>query len=375
MKLSLSFLNGFSVARQASSARQPSVTNIVSVLSISREEAAMRVHRCGFTLIELLVVIAIIAILIALLLPAVQQAREAARRSQCKNNLKQIGLALHNYEGTHQYFPPSGCVAGTSVTQPWSAQAYILPYIDGGSEYKKINFNFGYHHAVNTSAFPPFGIATVRVPIYMCPSDPNDRARLNASGVPEHRPLCYGANLGEYFIYNPTNGQIGTGALAPNGSIGLRDIRDGTSSTLAFCEVKAFTPRFHDMPTMPATPPASPAAVSGAYTGGAWSATNGHSEWVCGRAIHNGITTTFTPNTVVPHVQAGVSYDIDVSGMREGTSATVSTTAIITSRSYHSGLVHALMADGAVRGISNHIDLQTWRALGTRNGRETVGEF
>ncbi|MBM3970657.1 MAG: DUF1559 domain-containing protein [Planctomycetes bacterium] len=336
----------------------------------------MRGSRRGFTLIELLVVIAVIAILIALLLPAVQQAREAARRSQCKNNLKQIGLALHNYEANHSCFPPSGCVSGTSVTQPWSAQAYILPYIDGGSEYKKINFSFGYHHAANTSVFPPFGIATVRIPIYMCPSDPNDRVRLNASGVPEHRPLCYGANMGEYLIFNPTNGQIGTGALAPNARIGLRDFRDGSSSTIAFSEVKAFTPRFHDVPTMPATGPASPAAVSGTYTtGGGWSATNGHSEWVCGRAIHNGVTTTFTPNAEVPHLQAGVRYDIDVSGMREGSSATVNTYAIVTSRSYHPGTVHSLMADGAVRGISNNISLQTWRALGTRAGRDLVGDF
>lgn len=332
--------------------------------------------RHGFTLIELLVVIAIIAILIALLLPAVQSAREAARRSQCKNNLKQIGLALHNYEGTNKYFPPSGCVAGTSVSQPWSAQAVILPYIDGGSEYKKINFSYGYHHAVNTAAFPPYGIATVRIPIYMCPSDPNDRPRLNSSGVPEHRPLCYGANMGEYLIYNPVSGQIGTGALGPNASIGLRNFRDGTSSTLAFCEVKAFTPRFHDVPAMPATLPATPTSVSGAYTtGGGWSDQNGHSEWVCGRAIHNGVTTTFTPNTVVPHTQGGTSYDIDVSGMREGSSTTVNTYAIVTARSYHSGMVHSLMADGSVRAISNNIGAQVWRALGTRNGGEVLGEF
>lgn len=336
----------------------------------------MRSDRRGFTLIELLVVIAVIAILIALLLPAVQQAREAARRSQCKNNLKQIGLALHNYEGTHKFFPPSGCVAGTSVSQPWSAQAQILPYIDGGNEYKKINFRFGYHHVVNTAMFPPFGIATVRVPIYMCPSDLNDRARLNASGVPEHRPLCYGANMGDYFIYNPTNGQTGTGALAPNASIGPRNFTDGLSATLAFSEVKAFTPRFHDVAAIPATPPATPAAVSGTYTsGGGWSVENGHSEWVCGRAIHNGVTTTFTPNTVVPHVQSGVTYDIDVSGMREGASTTVNTYGIITSRSHHTGLVHSLMVDGAVRGINNTINAQAWRALGTRNGREPVGDY
>jgi prepilin-type N-terminal cleavage/methylation domain-containing protein len=332
--------------------------------------------RSAFTLIELLVVIAIIAILIALLLPAVQQAREAARRTQCKNNLKQLGLALHNYLDTHSVFPPSGCISmATTSQQPWSAQAYILPFLDGGNIYSNINFSLGYHHAVNTSAYPPFGPAATRVPVLLCPSDPNDRTRLSSTGTPEHYPLSYALNMGRYLIFNPTNQGNGGGAFAPNSRLSTRDFTDGTSNTLGLAEVKAFNPRVHDA-TGVATEPTSADQVSSGYTaGGAFSAANGHTEWVCGRAIHNGFTTLFTPNRFVPHVVSGVTYDIDVSSNREGTSLTDPTYGVITSRSYHEGIVHTMLMDGSVRSISENIDTQVWRSLGTRSGGEVIGEF
>jgi prepilin-type N-terminal cleavage/methylation domain-containing protein len=332
--------------------------------------------RAGFTLIELLVVIAIIAILIALLLPAVQQAREAARRTQCRNNLKQLGLALHNYLDQHTVFPPSGCISLTTTSQqPWSAQAYILPFLDGSTIYNKINFSLGYHDPVNTSAYPPFGPAATRVPVLICPSDPNDRARVNASNVPEHYPLSYAANMGRYLIFNPTNGLNGGAAFAPNSKINSGSFTDGMSNTLGFAEVKLFTPRVHDA-TGVATEPTSASAVSAGYTaGGAFSATNGHTEWVCGRAIHNGFTTTFTPNTKVPHVVSGVTYDIDVSSNREGTHLTNPTYGIITARSFHVGIVQALLMDGSVRAVSENVDINVWRNLGTRAGGEVVQEF
>jgi prepilin-type N-terminal cleavage/methylation domain-containing protein len=332
--------------------------------------------RRGFTLIELLVVIAIIAILIALLLPAVQQAREAARRTQCKNNLKQLGLALHNYLDTHSAFPPSGCINTNSASQqPWSAQAFILPFLDGGTIYSKIDFSLGYHHVNNTSAYPPFGPAATRVPVLLCPSDVNDRARLTSAGTAEHYPLNYAVNVGRYFVFNPANQMNGGGAFAPNARLSTRDMTDGTSNTLGMAEVKGFTPRVQDAAGV-ATEPTSAAVVSAGYTsGGAFSATNGHTEWVCGRAIHNGFTTTFGPNTIVPHVVSGVTYDVDVVSNREGTSTTLPMYGIITSRSFHEGIVQTMLMDGSVRAISENIDLQLWRALGTRGGNEVTGEF
>ena len=110
-------------------------------------------------------------------------------------------------------------------------------------------------------------------------------------------------------------------------------------------------------------------------SGGAWSAANGHTEWVCGRAIHIGFTTTFTPNTKVPYTTGGALYDIDVCSRREGSNPTDVTYGVVTSRSYHSGMVNALLMDGSARSIASTVSLATWRALGTRDGGEVNGDF
>lgn len=332
--------------------------------------------RPAFTLVELLVVIAIIGILVALLLPAVQAAREAARRMSCQNNLKQLGVALHNYQAALTVFPPSSIVFGGSTNQPWSGQALVLPYVEQDAVRNSIDYSVGYHHGDNRSLFPPHGVSTIRLPVLMCPSEPKDQPRLGSDGLPEHYPLNYTLSVGTYQIFNPVTRGDGGAAFAPNSRLNPASFVDGLSNTLAMAEVKAFNPRFHDASGLPAVPPGLPADVSAQYTGGgAWSATNGHTEWVCGRAIHNGFTTTFTPNTLVPHVVGGVIYDIDVSSSREGRNATDITYGIITSRSYHPGTVQVLLMDGSVRSISENIERGAWQSLGTRAGGEVLPRF
>ena len=328
----------------------------------------------AFTLIELLVVIAIIAVLVAILLPAVQQARESARRSKCLNNLKQLALATHNYQSTFSFFPPATCVSGTSVSQPWSGQAFLLPYIDGGGAYSKIDFSIGYGQGTNAAA----GIKTFRIPVLLCPSDVNDRVRLTSSApiVAEHYPLCYGLNMGAFHIFTPAGNRDGGAAFGPNASLNPGSYTDGMSNVLCMAEVKAFTPRFHDAPVLTSTTiPTNPSDVAGLFSGGAWSTENGHTEWVCGRAIHNGVTTTFTPNTVVPYTTGGVRYDISACTHREGAHADNPTYAVITSRSYHVGMVNASLMDGAARAVGENISLDVWRAIGTRAGQEKISEF
>ncbi len=167
-------------------------------------------NKRGFTLIELLVVIAIIAILIALLLPAVQQAREAARRTQCKNHLKQLGLAVHNYASSYRYLPPGASVdlsvSATGNNGSWGVHGRILPLLEQGSLYNNVDLSIAWDFQT--------AIDGLKIPVYACPSDPNsDRVRDPGSGKVKLYPTNYGFNYGTWFVFNPTNGTGGNGAF------------------------------------------------------------------------------------------------------------------------------------------------------------------
>ena len=326
-------------------------------------------RRPGFTLIELLVVIAIIAVLIALLLPAVQQAREAARRSQCKNNLKQIGLALHNYESSYTTLPPGLCLTFSgSDWGEWGPQARLLPFMDQAALQNLINFSVSYHNPQNVKA------CSTRVGVFLCPSEVNDRQSFPYGTAAPQYPLSYAANMGSWLVYNPVTGATGNGAFGVNRKIRLGDFTDGTSNSLAFSEVKTFQPILLTGGTPPTTIPSDPASVA-TFGGSNLETEDAHVEWVEGRVQQNGFTTTFVPNTKVPYTSSGVTYNVDYTSAEEGDSPTDITYSAVTSRSFHVGIVQSLLMDGSVRSISENIDLNTWRSLGTRSGGEVTGEF
>jgi len=320
-------------------------------------------RRSGFTLVELLVVIAIIGLLVALLLPAIQAARESARRSQCSNNLKQIGVALANYQTAVGRFPPSTLMPVGETYEPWSAQARLLPYLEEVNLGNLINWNESPQFTGNPTA------AKTRVPVYLCPSEINDRPRETPTLT--HYPLNYVFNQGTWFIYDPKTGDVGDGAFMPNRAYRPANITDGLSHTLAAAEVLAYQPNLWDTekPDVESVaPPKTPQELQ-PYFGGTFDA-NGHTEWVEGDVHETGFTTTYTPNQQVTYIQDGITYSIDLMSMRDGESATALTYAAVTSRSYHSGIVNALLLDGAVRTIDDNVDLRLWRALGTRAGGE-----
>jgi len=307
-------------------------------------------------------------------LPAVQQAREAARRTQCKNNLKQIGLAIHNYESSFTLLPPSVCInlsaSAAGNNGAWSIHGRILPYLDQANLQNLVDPTIAWDFQLTISG--------IKIPVFSCPSDPGaDRVRVIGSGRPDLYPTTYGFSYGTWFVYNPTNGQTGDGAFAPNARHTLAAFVDGTSNTVMAAEVKAWTPYRRNGGPSPTTVPTL-ATWPGIVASATEFKDTGHTEWPDGRVHHEGVTMVFGPNTASPCLNGATAFpECDYNSWQEGRNGTTGSPsyAAITSRSFHEGIVQAVLMDGTVRTISENIDLTIWRALGTRAGGEVVGDY
>ena len=329
-------------------------------------------RRNAFTLVELLVVIAIIGILVGLLLPAVQAAREAARRMQCSNNLKQFSLALLNYESTMKRLPPSTVIdfrsQSTANNGSWGVHGRILPYLEQGNLYRQVDLNTGWDFQL--------AIHELRIPSFGCPSDARgDEIRVTGTGRPSLYPTSYGVNFGTWFVYSPGNRRGGDGMFYPNSFLKLGACSDGLSNTLCIAEVKAWTPYKRNGGPGSTVAPQTAMEASTIVASGAEFKNTGHTEWPDGRVHHTGFTATLVPNTNVEFQSGGIIYEEgDYNAWQEGKNGATgnSTYAIVTSRSYHSGVVNVALVDGSVQAISDNLDLNVWRALSTRSGGETI---
>jgi prepilin-type N-terminal cleavage/methylation domain-containing protein/prepilin-type processing-associated H-X9-DG protein len=328
-------------------------------------------RRRGFTLIELLVVIAIIAVLIALLLPAVQSAREAARRIHCTNNLKQLGLAVMNYESANSALPPQQTGIWVGTAQPtqytsWGVTARLAPFMEAGPMYNAMNFTLKYSDATNTT------VSYLQIKYLICPSE------VNTTSPDPTKPFGvsnYGWNVGDWYVFGGGGAAPNRAPFFVNTSRSLAAFTDGLSNTLLAAEVKANQPIYKSCNT-PAgisatsfpTVAASPAFIQANYQGGGCKADTGHVKWSIGSACYDGFTTALPPNTKVLVGTPAVDIDYDTNDENNGGP----TYAAITSRSYHPGGVNSLFGDGSVRFIKSSVNGDTWRALGTLAGGEVI---
>jgi prepilin-type N-terminal cleavage/methylation domain-containing protein len=349
--------------------------------------------RRGFTLIELLVVIAIIAVLIALLLPAVQQAREAARRSQCKNNLKQLGLALHNYHDVFNVFPSrkggsnwDGANNNSGNRERRSGLVPLLPYLDQAPLYNQIATGDAAVAGGGPCGWCDWNVWNVVVPSLLCPSDPGSTELRKVTNY----VFCGGDTISSY-----RDGQNLRGMFSFRRTLGVRDALDGTSNTIFMSEtIRARTGRYDALGALTnvrkhegvaegfvgiQTNPSAclAAAPNGFYSNPAVVKNRGGGNAWDGQPEYVGFNTVMPPN--------GPSC-VDMAGAGSGDSVH----GVLSARSRHVGGVQCLMGDGAVRFISENIDTGNlaaaevtsgrspygvWGGLGSRDGGETIGEF
>jgi prepilin-type N-terminal cleavage/methylation domain-containing protein len=324
----------------------------------------MRRHaKSAFTLVELLVVIAIIGILVGLLLPAVQAAREAARRMQCSNNLKQLGLSIHNYESSFKRLP-SGNLGSANFTTGLSVHARVLPYIEQANLYQLVDYNVAHNHVANDAA------RLQSVPTFICPSDSYTGLATSLGGV-----NSYYANSGTNILAGspPTlTSDPNYGMPACNGlfyresAIKFGEVSDGLSNTFAFAEKIA-----GDGSNSIATP------VSDTFRPGTNPANADEALRDCMAINPLDISKQGVSIVGAPWIQAYHSTTLYYHVLPPNTRSCMFPPGRIatTAGSRHTGGVNACVADGSVRFVSSNLELPVWRALGTRSGGETVSEF
>lgn len=281
--------------------------------------------RRGFTLIELLVVIAIIAILVALLLPAVQQAREAARRTSCKNNLKQMGVALHNYHNSHSVFP-----MGNYYGKYWTAQAMLMPYYEQGNLYKELDFGSYCFGALERNSTIQQG--GVILEIFQCPSDPNsNKVWRQQTGFGRHMPTNYLGVIGTRSHPSASNPppDYHNGMLFVRSSVRIRDVTDGTSNTMIVGE--------RGIPDD---------LLYGWVLCAAGVDPSGSGNWDNLLYTRYGIGPGDGARSHVRHFWSS-----------------------------HTGGSQFVLTDGSVRFLSNNIDFRLFQNMSTRGGGEVLGEF
>lgn len=348
--------------------------------------------RFGFTLIELLVVIAIIAVLIALLLPAVQQAREAARRSQCKNNLKQIGLAFHNYHDGAKQFPVSISWSGSDDFRgAFSDKVFMLPFLEQNANYKLTDFVTGCG-AFDSGGWncgggnPNIRTQSVRFPMFLCPSEPNVVAGGQAN-------FNYAINHGTSHI-NPTGGEnIGAGNGNHNGvasfvqgrgapashwlrsdqAVSFGKVSDGLSQTALYAEIQ-----IDYLGNQPGPDKDLRIRRTQVHTWAGGTSTQAtrldclNQTGLSGRPNMRGRAWAWSfmgvgsayNHTMMPNEKNCHSYTDDWGGSN-----------LMAAGSQHQGLANVAMADGGVRAVSSNVANEVWWGIGTRNGQERVSDF